>query len=95
MYRGLYVCLCTWGRTDLENKANIWFVTELVHGFGKTLEQFFLPQVTINYPFEKGPLSPRFRGEHVLRFRFFLVFLVSLFSNASIFQKSYFLNNAK
>ena len=21
----------------------------------------------INYPFEKGPLSPRFRGEHVLR----------------------------
>lgn len=25
------------------------------------------PKVTINYPFEKGPLSPRFRGEHVLR----------------------------
>lgn len=24
-------------------------------------------QVTINYPFEKGPLSPRFRGEHALR----------------------------
>ena len=23
--------------------------------------------VTINYPFEKGPLSPRFRGEHALR----------------------------
>ena len=22
---------------------------------------------TINYPFEKGPISPRFRGEHVLR----------------------------
>ncbi|KOB67012.1 23 kDa subunit of NADH-ubiquinone oxidoreductase, partial [Operophtera brumata] len=22
---------------------------------------------TINYPFEKGPLSPRFRGEHALR----------------------------
>ena len=21
----------------------------------------------INYPFEKGPLSPRFRGEHLLR----------------------------
>ncbi len=21
----------------------------------------------INYPFEKGPISPRFRGEHVLR----------------------------
>jgi NADH-quinone oxidoreductase chain I len=24
-------------------------------------------QVTLNYPFEKGPLSPRFRGEHALR----------------------------
>eukprot|EP00953_Heterococcus_sp_UTEX-ZZ885_P029106 15480-Heterococcus_DN1.PRE.2 len=26
-----------------------------------------LSQVTINYPFEKGVLSPRFRGEHALR----------------------------
>lgn len=23
--------------------------------------------IQINYPFEKGPISPRFRGEHVLR----------------------------
>lgn len=28
---------------------------------------FMKPKVTINYPFEKGPLSPRFRGEHALR----------------------------
>lgn len=28
---------------------------------------FIKPKVTINYPFEKGPLSPRFRGEHALR----------------------------
>ena len=27
----------------------------------------FKPKVTINYPYEKGPLSPRFRGEHALR----------------------------
>ena len=26
-----------------------------------------LVQVTLNYPFEKNQLSPRFRGEHVLR----------------------------
>jgi NADH-quinone oxidoreductase chain I len=52
---------------ELENAADVYFVTDMVHGFGKTLEQFFLPQVTINYPFEKGPLSPRFRGEHALR----------------------------
>ena len=27
----------------------------------------FQPKVTINYPFEKGPLSPRFHGEHAQR----------------------------
>jgi NADH-quinone oxidoreductase subunit I len=27
----------------------------------------FKPKVTLNYPFEKGPISPRFRGEHALR----------------------------
>src|SRR5690606_40275300 len=29
--------------------------------------QFFAPKETINYPHEKGPVSPRFRGEHALR----------------------------
>ncbi len=28
---------------------------------------FFAPKATLNYPHEKGPLSPRFRGEHALR----------------------------
>ena len=28
---------------------------------------FFKKKATINYPFEKGKLSPRFRGEHALR----------------------------
>ena len=32
-----------------------------------TLSQMFREPATINYPFEKGPLSPRFRGEHALR----------------------------
>ena len=31
------------------------------------LKYFFKPKATLNYPFEKGPVSPRFRGEHVLR----------------------------
>lgn len=31
------------------------------------LEVSVKPKVTINYPFEKGYLSPRFRGEHALR----------------------------
>ena len=32
-----------------------------------TLKYLFKPKATINYPFEKNPLSPRFRGEHALR----------------------------
>jgi NADH-quinone oxidoreductase subunit I len=40
---------------------------ELIEGMILTLRYFFRPKVTINYPYEKGPLSPRFRGEHVLR----------------------------
>ena len=31
------------------------------------MKYFFKRRPTINYPFEKGPLSPRFRGEHALR----------------------------
>src|SRR5436190_11857735 len=39
----------------------------MVRGMYVVLEQFFRPPYTIMYPFEKGPLSPRFRGEHALR----------------------------
>ena len=31
------------------------------------MRYFFKPKATLNYPFEKGPISPRFRGEHALR----------------------------
>ena len=31
------------------------------------LKYFFGPKATVNYPFEKNPVSPRFRGEHALR----------------------------
>jgi NADH-quinone oxidoreductase subunit I len=40
---------------------------ELVSGMALTLRYMFKTSVTVNYPYEKGPLSPRFRGEHVLR----------------------------
>ena len=37
---------------------------ELMKGLALTLtlRYFFKPKVTLNYPNEKGPLSPRFRG---------------------------------
>ncbi len=47
--------------------ARAFLLTELVVGFGITLKYMFKKPVTINYPYEKGPLSPRFRGEHALR----------------------------
>ena len=40
---------------------------EFVKGHALTLRYFFKPKPTLNYPFEKGPISPRFRGEHALR----------------------------
>ena len=40
---------------------------ELLQGMFLTLKYMFKAKVTINYPHEKGPLSPRFRGEHALR----------------------------
>ena len=43
------------------------FLPEIFRGLLIVLSNFFKPKVTINYPFEKGPLSPRFRGEHALR----------------------------
>jgi NADH-quinone oxidoreductase subunit I len=40
---------------------------ELAQGAGVTLKYFFQPKFTINYPEEKTPKSPRFRGLHALR----------------------------
>lgn len=43
------------------------FLYEIVRGFALTFSYMFRRKVTLNYPYEKGPLSPRFRGEHALR----------------------------
>ncbi len=51
----------------LDRTARSFLLIELVQGLAKTFTYMFKPAVTINYPYEKGPLSPRFRGEHALR----------------------------
>jgi NADH-quinone oxidoreductase chain I len=43
------------------------FWTELIKGMFLTFRYMFRKKLTINYPFEKGPQSSRFRGEHALR----------------------------
>lgn len=51
----------------LDKSARTIFLTEIFSGMLLALKYMFKPKVTINYPFEKGALSPRFRGEHALR----------------------------
>ncbi|MEC7648066.1 MAG: NADH-quinone oxidoreductase subunit NuoI [Pseudomonadota bacterium] len=51
----------------IDRTARAFLLWELVHGMSLTLRAMFKTKHTINYPYEKGPLSPRFRGEHVLR----------------------------
>ena len=40
---------------------------ELLAGLSLTMRHMFRPTITINYPEEKTPKSPRFRGLHALR----------------------------
>jgi NADH-quinone oxidoreductase subunit I len=51
----------------LDRIARSFLLAELVSGMALTLKQFFRPKATISYPYEKTPLSPRFKGEHALR----------------------------
>jgi NADH-quinone oxidoreductase subunit I len=53
--------------TLVERGAKALLLFELVSGMALTLRYLFKRKVTLNYPYEKGPLSPRFRGEHALR----------------------------
>ena len=43
------------------------FLTEFITGLFLAVRESLKPKKTLNYPFEKGKISPRFRGEHALR----------------------------
>jgi NADH-quinone oxidoreductase subunit I len=53
------------------NRVRAWLRTlllaELLRGLGVTLRNLFVRKVTVQYPEEKTPQSPRFRGLHALR----------------------------
>lgn len=44
-----------------------FFLWELLQGMRITGKHFFTRKITIQYPDEKTPISPRFRGLHALR----------------------------
>ena len=54
-------------RWRLDQLARSIFLTEFISAFFLAMRYFFKPKATINYPFERGPISPRFRGELALR----------------------------
>jgi len=51
----------------LDRFARTMLLGELALGMSLTLKYFFRKKVTIDYPHERFPLSPRFKGEHGLR----------------------------
>ena len=44
-----------------------WLLLDVLSGMLYATKFIFRKNVTLNYPFEKAPISHRFRGEHALR----------------------------
>lgn len=53
--------------TVLKRFFKTWFLPELARGLAVTGGYFFRKKFTVQYPEEKTPKSPRFRGLHALR----------------------------
>jgi NADH-quinone oxidoreductase subunit I len=53
--------------TVLDRYARTIVLGEILNGLALTFRYMLRPKVTVNYPYEKGAISPRFRGEHALR----------------------------
>jgi len=51
----------------LKQYFKTFFLYEIARGMALTLKYLFKAKVTINYPYQKSNLSPRFKGEHALR----------------------------
>ncbi len=52
---------------SLSSYVKSFALAELVKGLGVTGRYLFKPKFTVQYPEEKTPMSPRFRGHHALR----------------------------
>jgi NADH-quinone oxidoreductase subunit I len=51
----------------MKNLVKTFLMTELLQGMRVTWRQLFTKKITVQYPEEKTPQSPRFRGLHALR----------------------------
>jgi len=51
----------------IKRYLNSFLLIELVRGLFVTGRHLFKPKITVQYPDERAPMSPRFRGLHALR----------------------------
>src|SRR5574337_614143 len=51
----------------VRREAKAYLLPEMIKGLGVTGRNLFARKVTVQYPEEKTPQSPRFRGLHALR----------------------------
>lgn len=51
----------------LKHQVKTFGLIELFKGLAVTGKYFFKKKITVRYPEEKTPISPRFRGHHALR----------------------------
>ncbi len=51
----------------VQRAVRTWLLTELFRGLMLTGKYLFRKKITVEYPEERTPLSPRFRGLHALR----------------------------
>jgi len=52
---------------SLKNFVSSFFLAEMFKGLALTGRHFLKPAITVQFPEEKTPMSPRFRGLHALR----------------------------
>lgn len=52
---------------NLKHYVKSFSLRELMQGMGVTGKYLFERKITVQYPEEKTPISPRFRGHHALR----------------------------
>jgi len=53
--------------TSIKHLLRSFLLVELLQGLAVTGRHFFSRNITVQYPEERTPLSPRFRGLHALR----------------------------
>jgi NADH-quinone oxidoreductase subunit I len=53
--------------TRIAQAAKGAMLTDVFGAIGLSVKYMLKPKATVNYPFERNPQSPRFRGEHALR----------------------------